>query len=134
MTNPTGIYETIEGLTRTVRMDSNLSAKSKFLVTMDTTDDNMVNLAAAATAALFVLYEGADGSSVEAVGTIALPGAVVKVKAGGTITAGAKITSDGSGQGIVTTTDTNHYAGLAAENAASGDEFLMTVAPGMVAG
>lgn len=134
MANPTGIYEKIEGFTRTVRIDSNLSAKEKYLVTLDTTDDAVANLASAATSPVFVLVEGADGSSNEAVGTIALPGAIVKVKAGGTITAGAKITANASGLGIVTTTDTNNYAGIAWENAASGDEFLMIVSPGMIAG
>lgn len=134
MANPTGVYEKIEGFTRTVRIDSDLSAKEKYLVTLDTTDDGVVNLAAGATAPLHVLIEGADGSSNEAVGTVATPGAYVKVKAGGSISAGDKITSDGSGKGIATTTDTNHYAGTAWENAASGDEFIMEVAPGMVAG
>lgn len=122
----TGIYEVVVA-TRTVRIDSNLLAKTNYLVTLDTTDDFVVNLAAAATAPLFVLTEGTDGSSDEAVGTIALPGSIVRVLAGGAISAGDKITANGSGEGIATTTDKNHVAGVAMENAADADEFLMLV-------
>lgn len=132
MANPTGVYETIAN-TRTVRIDSDLSGKEGYLVTNDTTDDGVVNLAANAAASLHVLIEGVDGSNEEGVGTVALTGSVVKVKAGGAITAGAKITANASGEGIVTTTDTDNYAGIAKENAASGDLFLMEVVPGMVA-
>lgn len=131
MSNPTGTFETIVA-TRTVRIDSDLSEKARYLVNLDTTDDGVVNLAAGATLPLFVLLEGANGASAETVGVIALPGDIVKVKAGGAITAGARITSDGNGKGVATTTDKENVAGVAFENADSGDEFLMIVAPMMV--
>ena len=127
----TGIYETITAV-RTVRIDSDLSAKTNYLVTLDGTDDLVVNLAAAATAPVFVLIEGTNGSSSESVGTIALAGCIVRVKAGGGITAGDKITSHTNGTGIATTTDKQYVAGIAMENASSGDEFLMMVAPSQV--
>ena len=129
MANATGQFKTNLN-TLTVRIDTNLSSKEGYLVTMDTTDDLVVNLAAAATSSLFVLEQGADGSSAETVGVIALPGSVTKVKAGGAISAGDKITSDGNGAGIATITDKNNYAGFALENAANGDMFLMLVLPG----
>jgi hypothetical protein len=131
MANPTGLLETIAS-TRQVRIDTDLSAKQNYLVTLDTTDDGVVNLAAAATAPLFVLIEGTKGSVTESMGTIALPGSIVKVESGGGISAGDKITSDSNGKGVATTTDKNHVAGIAFENATSGDTFLMIVAPSQV--
>lgn len=131
MANPTGLRETIQG-TLTVRIDSNLTDKEGYLVTWDTTDDLVVNLASAATAPLEVLLEGANGATTETTGTIALAGSIVKVKSGGAISAGDRITSDSAGKGVATTTDKQHYAGIAIENAASGDIFMMKVTPGMV--
>ena len=131
MANPTGLRETIQG-TLTVRIDSNLTDKEGYLVTWDTTDDLVVNIAAAATAPLEVLLEGANGATTETTGTIALAGSIVKVKSGGAISAGDRITSDSAGKGVATTTDKQHYAGIAIENAASGDIFMMKVTPGMV--
>jgi hypothetical protein len=131
MANPTGLLETIAS-TRQVRIDTDLSAKQNYLVTLDTTDDGVVNLASAATSPLFVLIEGTNGSVTESMGTIALPGSIVKVKSGSAISAGDKITSDSDGTGIATTTNKEHVAGFAFENADSGDIFLMIVAPSQV--
>ena len=133
MPNTSGQY-IVAGPTKTCRIDTDLDGAEGTLVNLDGTDDGVVNAAANATAGpLLVLVEGADGSSTETVGTVALPGAVVKVSAGGAITAGDRVTSNASAVGIATTTANDHYAGIAWENAASGDDFLMVVAPGMVA-
>ena len=133
MANPTGVLETITA-TRTVRVDSDLSAKENYLVNLDTTDDLVANLAANATAGpLFVLREPVNGATDEAVSSIPLSGSIVRVKTGGAISAGDRLTANGSGVAIATTTANDHYAGFAMENGASGDEVLMLVVPGMVA-
>lgn len=122
-----------EQVTKTVTMDSDLSAKAGYAVNLDATDEENVNLASAATAFPFVLLEGADGSSAKATGSIVISGRAV-VKAGGTIAPGDKLTSDGSGKWIKTTTDTNHYGAIALEIGAANDEIEVLVVQGTVAG
>jgi hypothetical protein len=119
--------------TRTVTIDSDLSSKAGFLVALDTTDDLTVNIASGATAFPFVLTEDGDGSSTAISGSIAIGGRV-KVKLGGTVVPGDKITSDGTGKGIKTTTDTNHYGLIMLENGVTGDVKEALVSFGMVAG
>lgn len=118
--------------TRTVTMDSDLSAKAGYAVNLDTTDEENVNLAAAASAFPFVLLEGADGSAAKATGSIVLSGRAV-VKAGGTIAPGDKLTSNGSGKWITTTTNTQHYGAIAMEIGATDDEIEVLVVQGIVA-
>lgn len=120
-------------VTRTVTMDSDLSAKAGYAVNLDATDDNNVDLASAATAVPFVLMEGVDGSSAKANGTIALSGRVV-LKLGGTVAPGDKLTANASGEWIKTTTDTNHYGAVALQIGVDGDEIEAWVVQGMVAG
>jgi len=119
------------GETRTITMDSDLSAKAGYAVTLDATDEENVNLAGAATAFPFVLVEGADGSVAKATGSIALSGRTV-VKCGGTVAPGDKLTSDGSGKWIKTVTDKDHYGAIALEIGASDDEIEVLVAQGLV--
>lgn len=57
---------------------------------------------------------------------------IALVKAGGTIGMGDIITSDGTGQGIATTTAGNRYIGIAMEDASSGDLFGVRIAPGLI--
>lgn len=119
--------------TMPVKVDSDLSAKQYYFVDLDTTDDEVVNLVADAASFGWVLLEGVNGSSTTKNSTIAIEG-IVKVKSGGAISAGDKITATTGGAAIATTTDTNHYNGIAMENAASGDLFAMKIEHGMVAG
>ncbi|MEE8151267.1 MAG: hypothetical protein V3T43_06085 [Nitrosomonadaceae bacterium] len=119
--------------TITVVIDTNLDAKERFFVTLETTGDRIVNLAANAAAPVFILMEGVDGSTTAGIGTVAMVGRV-PVELGGTVTAGAKLTSDSAGKAVATTTDTDHYGGIALEDGVSGDIITMLIAPGMVAG
>ena len=119
--------------TITVNIDTNLSGKEMYLVNLETTGDKVVNLATDASAFPFVLVTGVDGSSTEGIGTIAVGGRV-KVKVGGSVTAGAKLTSNGSGLAIATTTDTDHYGLIALEDGSANDVIDALIAPGMVAG
>lgn len=57
---------------------------------------------------------------------------IAKVKAGGTIAAGDKITSDANGKGIVTTTAGHHYIGFAKTAAVADDLFAVHIQPGNV--
>lgn len=107
-------------LTQTVRIDSNLSGKENLFVNFDATDDNVVNLATDATLPLFVLSEGADGSSTEASGTVILLG-TAKVKAGEAITAGKFLTADANSEAVVCDAAGERYGAVALENAADGD-------------
>lgn len=120
-------------MTRSVQIDTDLSDKECFLVNFDGSDDFVVNIASGATEFPWVLTEGGDGSTDELTGSIAVGGRV-KIKLGGTVAAGDKITSDGSGKGITTTTDTNHYGLIALQAGVLNDLIEAIVFPGMVAG
>lgn len=106
--------------TRSVKIDTNLTDKEYFLVTMDTTDEHVVNLAAAATSVLFVLTEGANGSASDVKQGTIVTGGYTKVKLGGTVSAGGKITADSNGKGVAATTG-NNVACIALANGVDGD-------------
>lgn len=118
-------------VTRTVSMDSDLSDKEMFLATLDATDEENVNIAAAATAFPFVLIDAGDGSSAKYWGSIAIGGRV-KVKAGGTIAPGDMLTSDADGKAITTVTNLNYYGLIALEIGAANDVIEALVAFGTV--
>lgn len=119
-------------LTKTVVIDSNLSSKEYYFVTLDTSDsDLVVNLAAAATAPLFILYEGVDGSSSEGIGSIFAVG-FAKLKLGGSVSRGDRLTSDSNGKGIATTTNNDWYGAIALEGGVSNDVIEVLVAVGQV--
>lgn len=120
-------------VTRTITMDSDLSSKEYFAVNLDATDELNVDIAADATKFPFVLIEGFDGSSAKKEGTIALSGRV-KLKAGGTIAPGDKLTSDANGKWVTTTTDTDHYGAIALEIGAANDVIEALAVQGMIAG
>ena len=119
--------------TRSVNIDSNLASKTQFLVNLDTSDDLTVNIAAGATAPLYVLVDDGDGSSTALTGSIATEGRV-KVKLGGNVNPGDKLTSDGNGKAIATTTDTDNFAGIAFTGGALNDVIEMDIGRGMIAG
>jgi len=126
MANPTGVRETIQG-TLTVIIDSNLTSKEGYAVNFDATDDFVVNLAADQTLPPFVLLEGADGSVTATVGTIALPGSVVKVKIGETATAGKFLVPTATGTWEVGDAAGERYGVILLENATLGDLALGVV-------
>lgn len=112
-------------------MDTDLSAKDFFFVNLDPTDDENVNLAAGATLPLFILEEGKDGSTDKALGTIILAGTVYG-KLGGTVQSGDRLTSDGNGKLIKTTTSGNHYGAIALDGGVINDEVLVWATQGEV--
>jgi len=118
--------------TRTVRIDTDLSRKSGYAVSLDTTDVPVANLLAAATSVPFVLLDGADGSVTPTVGTIVTSGRT-KVMLGGTVAPGDKLTATTNGVWIKTTTDTNNYGAIAEEVGATGQMCGVLVAQGMIA-
>jgi len=119
-------------LTCTVVIDSNLSGKEYYFVTLDTSDaDRVVNLAAAASAPVFILGEGADGSTTEAIGTLMVAG-FGKLKLGGSVSRGDRLTSDGNGKGIATTTNNDWYGAIAMEAGVSNDVIEVLIAVGQV--
>lgn len=126
---------TISGVidTRTVTIDTDLSGKAYHFVNMDTTDDNVVNLATDATGVMYILRDDGDGSSSAIEWSIVVSGCY-KVKTGGVVTAWAKLTATTGWVAIATTTDTDNYGAIALENGASGDIIECQVVPGMVAG
>ncbi len=131
MADPTGAVIPVAPVSITVTCDSDLSAKFGFAVTLDTTDEQNVNLAAAATAFPFPVLEGADGSAAKKVMTIAIGGTCL-LKAGGAIAPGDKLTSDGSGKWIATVTDHQFYGAIALEIGATDDEIVALVSQGTV--
>ena len=118
---------------RSVTMDADLSDYEMFLANLDTTDEENVNLATDASAFPFVLTDAGDGSSSKYLGSIAIGGRI-KVKAGGTVAPGDKLTSNSASKAVKTTTDTNHYGLIALEIGATDDVIEALVSLGMVAG
>ena len=119
-------------LTRTVTIDSDLSAKQYHFVSLDTSDDGVVNLLEAASAVPFVLTSTGDGSTTATEGLISLAG-IVKLTLGGTVTAGAKLTATTGGVAIATTTDTDNYGAIALKSGVSGDVIEVLCVQGMIA-
>lgn len=113
----------------TVKAAADLSTKQYFLVKF--TAARKVNIAAGATTPVFVLQNKPDAADDAA--ELAMPGSTTKVKLGGTVTYGDKLTSDGSGKAITTTTNTNHVAGIALESGVADDLIEMLVALSQVA-
>jgi len=117
--------------TRSMNTAADLTNKTYYLVNLDTVNDERVALAADATKFPFVLTEEANGSSTVATVTIAIGGRV-KVKLGGTVSAGDKLTSNGSGLAITTVTNKDHYGLMALHNGVSGDIIEALVCLGTV--
>lgn len=127
MTNVTGTTFG-DTKTRSVLIDSDLSGKEGYFVTFDATDDNVVNLAAAATAVHLPLVEGKLGSSSSVqTGTIAYGGRC-KILLAATIAAGTYVMSDGNGKAIAATNG-KYSPGFLAVGGVSGDIVEMVVAP-----
>lgn len=117
--------------TRTITMDSDLSNKEGYAVALDATDDNNVNLLEAATSVPFVLLDCGNGATTKYNGSIALSGRV-KVKLGGTVAPGDKLTATTAGVWIKTVTDKDNYGAIALQIGASGDLCEAMVVQGMV--
>lgn len=117
--------------TRSVTMDSNLSSKEGYAVKLDATDDDNVDLTEDATAVPFVLQDCGNGSSAKYTGSIALSGRV-KVKLGGTVAPGDKLTATTGGVWIKTVTNKDNYGAIALQIGATGDLCEALVAQGMV--
>lgn len=127
MTNVTGTTFG-DTKTRNVMIDSDLSGKEGYFVTFDATDDNVVNLAAAATAVHLPLVQGANGSaSSPQTGAVAYGGRC-KVLLAATIAAGVPVMSDGNGKAIAATNG-KYSAGYLAVGGVSGDMVEMVVNP-----
>lgn len=106
----------------TVSAGANLTGKETFLGTIS---GGLAVLASAATAPLFVIYEGAaQGRNISR-----QLGGIARVTCGGPITAGDKVTSNGSGQAITTTTTGNYVVGEAREAGVSGQVISIVVRP-----
>jgi hypothetical protein len=89
-------------------------------------DGQHVTPATGATTALIGIAQG-DAAAAEDPIEVALPGGGAKAKAGGTITKGALLTSDGSGLAVATTTGGDRIIGMAMDAAVSGDIFSVEV-------
>ena len=105
---------------------NDLSAKQYYIVAVDTSNDQSVVLAAAATDPIVGVLQNKpkalQAGLVRFIGTS-------KVIAGGTITRGDKVTSDSNGKAITTTTNKDTLVGVALSSAVSGDivEILLNV-------
>lgn len=116
---------------KTVLCDSDLSAKQYYLVNLDSSDDNVVNLASAATSVPFVLTEGAAGSASSPKACSIALGGRAKVVLGGTIGAGVPFMSDASGKAVVATNG-KYSAGILLKGGVAGDIVECLVTPGRV--
>ena len=119
-------------LVRSVTMDSDLSNKEGCAVKLDATDDNNVDLTEDSAAFPFPLLDCGDGSSSKYTGSIVYGGRA-KVKLGGTVAPGDKLTATTAGVWIKTVTNTQHYGAVAAAIGVSGDIIEVIVERGTVA-
>lgn len=120
--------------TRTVTTVTNLTDKEGFLVNLSTSVDQRIALASGATLAPFCLLDAVDGTVDTTNGrpaSIAV-GGVVKVKAGGTVNAGDRLTADSAGKAVATTSTGNVYGFIALENGATDDLVAALVQIGVV--
>lgn len=109
---------------RTFKEGADLSAKQFYIVKLDSSGH--VILSALATDAFIGVLENAPKSGVttdEVSVVLRSAQGTSKVIAGGTITAGAWITSDTAGKAVVTTTNKDQLLGMALVAAATGDIF-----------
>ena len=115
--------------TRSVQVTSDLTGKEYTLVKLAA--NNTVVAADDATAVPYVLTEGVDGSTTERTVAIVIGGRT-KVKLGGTVAVGDRLTADSNGAAVATTSGGAEY-GLTAETAGvAGDIIPVTVTPGNV--
>lgn len=116
---------------RTIKIATNLAQKEGFLVNLDVTTDELVGLAVDATKVPFVLLDCVDGSVTPGIGTIATMGRV-KVKIGGNVTAGDKLTANGTGLAITTVVNKDNYGLIALHNGVANDVIEALVCFGLI--
>lgn len=106
------------GRTRSAEAAADLSTKQNYIVKLDST--GKAALADSGTAAIVGVLQNYPASGEQA--TYAFTG-TAKVVAGGSITPGAWVTSDGNGKAVATTTDKNVVLGryVGTSTASSGD-------------
>lgn len=107
-----------------IEASGDLSTNQYQFVTID--GNGQLALAGAGAGPAFVLVDKPDAAGVE--GTVILIGKT-KVEAGGTVSAGDFVTPDASGLAVVSSTGDN-VAGIALEDAASGELFKMRAVAG----
>lgn len=95
-----------------------LSAAEYVIVKVDVSNDQSVVIAAASTDPIMGVLQNKPKAGEAAV---VRWGGSSKVLAGGTITRGDRVTSDGSGHAVTTTTNKDVVLGLALSSAVSGD-------------
>jgi hypothetical protein len=94
-------------------------------------DNKHASVASAATDKQFGIAM-CDVTTAEDVVEVAMPGGGAKGLAGGTISAGDLLTSDGNGKLVATTTAGNRYIAMAMEDAVENDLFSVEVVAGLI--
>lgn len=97
---------------------ADLSAAEFVIVKVDVSNDQSIVIAAASTDPIVGVLQNKPKAGKAAV---VRWGGSSKVIAGGTITRGDRVTSDGSGHAVTTTTNKDVILGLALSSAVSGD-------------
>ena len=100
------------------------------LVKFGATDGTVVPAAAATD--LIIGMSGDDAAAVGERCDVFMVGGIGEVVAGGTVGAGALVTSNASGAGISTTTAGNRYVGIAEVSGVAGDIISVIIAPGLI--
>lgn len=100
--------------------------------TLMTVDANGRALQGTTTTAPFIGVLMNKPAAADQAAEIAGPGSIVKCLSGDTIAEGDKVTAEAGGKALATTTEPNHYAGVAISPAGDGEYFELMVMPGMV--
>lgn len=106
---------------------ADLSAKQYFIVKQDTADDTVVLASAASDFLLGVLQNAPKQGELASVAVRSGQG-TFKVVCGGSVTRGAKLTSDSNGKAVVTTNAGDHIIGYALQAGDASDviEFMLS--------
>ncbi len=118
--------QVVDGLLLALSAGANLTGKLYYIAKLSS---GAAVLGAAATDKLIgvITEENVSGSPV----TVQF-GGIAKVIAGGSISEGDLITSDGNGKAVATTSAGNRIIGIALSGADSGDVFPVLLTPGSV--
>lgn len=117
--------------TKTKHVEADYSAKQYFFGYIDGTDEDKVVISAGASEQPWIMQEGVDGSTADALVAIATSGRS-KLKLGNTVAPGDKLTSDGNGKGIATTTPGDFWGATALEVGVADDVIEVEVGQGLI--
>lgn len=119
--------QSVRDFEKSLLSTNDLSTKQFYIVAVDTANDESLILGAAATDPIIGVLQNKPKAGAAALYRFL---GTTKVIAGGTITRGDFVTSDGNGKAVTTTSSSNATVGIALVSAVAGDIFEVQLAVG----